>query len=117
MEPQLVAEAIAAVSQNRESHLVLDNSDDSNSPLQEIPGIIFIGTNPTLYKIPVTTNLLECLNIATYPEDKTIVRKLVPSRTNHTGMENLEIRRLIFKRFQAFQKLITEMDSTNGNPS
>jgi hypothetical protein len=109
-----VAEAIAAVSRNKASGLV--NNDSMTQ--QEIPGIIFIGANPTLYRIKITNELLKHLNDGTYPKGHpTFVRKLVQ---NTTGMEeNLQDRMLIFKLSgyllgKLIQKIVQVVRSTDS---
>ena len=104
-----MAKAIAAVCANKAAKLV-----DESLHRQEIPGIIFIGTVPTLYRITVSNKLLECLNNAEYPEGhRTTVRKLV--RPNHErGMGNLKGRQLVFRHFEAFKNVIKSMDARNG---
>ena len=117
VEPQLVAEAIAAVFQNEKQEL----ERNSVTVLQrELPGIIFIGTHPlaTLYRMLITKKLLDCINHATDPEEKTVVRKLIRKNHNSSKIDSgLDNRKLIFKHFEAIKKIIIDMDVRNSIPS
>ncbi|KAF7783846.1 hypothetical protein Agabi119p4_11 [Agaricus bisporus var. burnettii] len=72
---QLVAEAIAAFTENN------DNRDALGlPPLAEkvIPGIAMVGTMPTFFKNPVTQTLETHIAFGTYPPDKTVVTYCYP---------------------------------------
>ena len=98
-----MAETIAAVENNAFSELVKKSH-------QEIPGVVFIGAIPTLYRIAITKNLLTYLAEGKCPEESTILRKLIRRDTS----DKLDERRLVFEHFVAFKKLITKIDSNNG---
>ena len=105
-----MAEALAAVQQN-----ITKNYVDNSFIQQEIPAIIFINTIPTLYRITITAKLLGCLKIGSYPKGhRTFIRKLVRDGDNTKGIEDLESRRIIFKHFEAFKNVITEMNTRNN---
>lgn len=44
-----------------------------------IHGITMIGTIPTFYKIPITSNLLDAVHFGRCPEQETIIHALIPA--------------------------------------
>lgn len=108
-EPQLIAEAIAAVqSNNRTRNLVgLDPLD-----IKVMAGITMTGTSPTFFKIPVTLELIEAVQRGQYPAVPTVVAMHRPdvSRPLHRlseGMRPLDNRRSILACFEAFRQFMS----------
>lgn len=110
-EPQLIAEAIAAFSENNEA---LVRSGANPLPFCDIPGITVVGTAPTFYLIRVTTNLIKALERARLPAQATIVKKYTPPVPNPQayltdGMRPLANRYLIFQCLEALRALINSL--------
>ncbi|KAN0085835.1 hypothetical protein V8E55_006969 [Tylopilus felleus] len=106
--PQLVAEAISAFQSNN-----LRRVASGLDPLENkvIPGIIMVGTSPTFFKIPVTTELTQCVQRGDYPATPTIVLGHMPEipRPAHRqseGMKPLDNRRIILQCYEAFKQFI-----------
>ncbi|KAH9987055.1 hypothetical protein BJV77DRAFT_805862 [Russula vinacea] len=74
-EPQLIAGAMAALSENnRACHA-------AGLPLiqsKTFPGIIMFGTTPIFYKIPVRNETLTSIATSQYPPQATTVERLIP---------------------------------------
>jgi len=107
-EPQLVAEAIAAVQSNNRTRdlLGLDPLD-----VKVMAGITMTGTSPTFFKIPVTLELIGAIQRGEYPATPTIVvmhRPAVPrpARRLSEGMRPLDNRRCILACFEAFRQFV-----------
>ncbi|KAK0443571.1 hypothetical protein EV421DRAFT_1890776 [Armillaria borealis] len=107
-EAQLVAEAVAAFSQNNQSR-----RDIGLPPLDEkiMPGIVMLGTTPTFYKIPVSQSLLYHIRNGTYPPDLTQVTCCAvpvprPARRYSEGMKPLDNRKEIFRCYEAFKAIV-----------
>jgi hypothetical protein len=108
-EPQLIAEAIAAVTANNRMH-------QQNVHLQPLPsklmaGITMKGTAPIFYKINVTQELVACVAGGTYPQTETVVYAHIPGvpRPDHLwvdGMKPLDNRRIILSCYEAFKKFV-----------
>jgi hypothetical protein len=64
------------------------------------------GTRPTFYLVPVTTVLSQAVIEGQYPITNTCVLQCeTPGRHASIGMEDVEYRKLAFKRFIAFKEL------------
>jgi hypothetical protein len=107
-EPQLIAEAIATFQRNnmRLSRMGLPTSNHMT-----IPGITIIGTAPTFFKISITTALVEAVEMGSYPDEATIVHKLVPpvprlELLEERGMGPLDSRAVILGCFESFKQFI-----------
>ena len=106
-QPQVVAEAIAAYQANNTKRVA------SGLPALDamtIPCITMTGTRPTFYLVPVTRTLSEAVMTGQYPEThQTKVLQCATinmyTRRSSEGMENIEYRKLAFKRFLAFKEL------------
>lgn len=71
-------------------------------------GIRMAGTTPIFYHIPVSTKLLDAVDIASFPEDKTVVFRFIPpvpdlNQYFSDGMRPLVNRRIILQCFDAFK--------------
>ncbi|KAK0457786.1 uncharacterized protein EV420DRAFT_478174 [Desarmillaria tabescens] len=105
-EAQLVAEAVAAFSQNNQTR-----RDIGMPPLDEkiIPGIV--GTIPTFYKIPVSKSFLYHICPGAYPPEVTQVTCCLvplprPARRYSEGMKPLDNRKEIYRFYEAFKAII-----------
>jgi len=81
--PQLIAEAIGAVQMNN-----IRRKTALNLPPLEfrlMAGITMIGTFPTFFKIPVTSELLQAIELGNYPVMPTIVAMHVPDIPHPTS--------------------------------
>ncbi|KAH9178552.1 hypothetical protein EDB89DRAFT_954969 [Lactarius sanguifluus] len=78
-----------------------------------IPGITLLGTSPMFYKIPVTTQLAECVELGLYPSEPTIVYTHLPelarpSRRLCEGVKPLDNRAIILSCFEALKKFVNQ---------
>jgi hypothetical protein len=74
-EPQLIAEAIAAFQSNNQR---LQSIGRQPLAQKTIPCITMVGSTPTFYKITVTQDLIDAIQIGEYPRSPTTVDKLLP---------------------------------------
>jgi len=107
-EQQLVAEAIAAFSENNKA---LRAAGLPTLQSKTMAGITMVGSAPIFYKVPVTEELLTCLATSQYPPHHTIVQKFFPpvpnlGRLSNDGMRPLVNRRIIFQCFEAFRPFV-----------
>jgi hypothetical protein len=72
-EPQLIAEAIAAFYQN---NLRRKLAGRPMMKSQTFPGITMVGVVPIFYRIPITAELVQCVQAGPEP---TIVQRCIPS--------------------------------------
>jgi hypothetical protein len=108
-KPQLIAEAIAAFQSNNARR-----RDILGLPLlesKEIPGITMTGTSPTFFKIPVTAELIQAVELGRYPATPTVVAMHIPdiprpARRLSEGMRPLDNRRNILACFEAFKQFV-----------
>ncbi|KAJ7771647.1 hypothetical protein B0H16DRAFT_190933 [Mycena metata] len=117
VEPQLIAGAIAAFYENNRRRTA---NGQSTIASKVFAGIAVSGTGPTLYKIPVSQELLDRISTAQFPpgaEDPAltaiIVSKLVPpvanlDRYTSDGMVPLANRRTVFQCLAAFKQFVDE---------
>jgi len=107
-EPQLIAEAIAAFYQNnlrrRLAGLPMVNS-------QTFPGITMIGVVPVFYRIPITAELVQCVQAGSNSPEPTIVQRCVPPVPDRAaypeeGLVPLANRRIVMQCFEAFKAFI-----------
>ncbi|KAF8908177.1 hypothetical protein CPB84DRAFT_1725221 [Gymnopilus junonius] len=118
IEPQLVAEAIAAFHQNNGNHRLAGLPELT---YKLIPGIAMIGTAVVFYLIPVTKALditfkhyLDvAITTASYPADEMVVLQFIPPVPDSAhygdhgkGMWPLENRCIILQCFEAFKKFV-----------
>lgn len=113
-EPQLIAEIIAAFYQN---NFRRTRAGLPALPRTLMPGITMVGTSPIFYRIPVSTQLLDALVTASFPEDETVVLKFIPPVPNveryfSDGMRALENRRIVLQCFEAFKTSIVYLPCT-----
>ena len=107
-EPQLIAEAMAALHENNKARGAAGLPKHQS---KTFAGITMVGTAPTLYKLPVTDQILVSLATSQYPPQVTTVHKLVPpvpfpERLPHEGMRPLVNRRIILQCFEAFKQFV-----------
>ncbi|KAF6747424.1 hypothetical protein DFP72DRAFT_1174911 [Ephemerocybe angulata] len=107
-EPRLIAEAIGAFYQNNKIRTLY-----SKSPLesQTFPAITMVGTAARFYKITITRELADAVEIGLPVENETIVHRFMPPVPNRftynaRGMVPLENRRLLLKCFEAFKQFM-----------
>ncbi|KAF8581583.1 hypothetical protein K439DRAFT_216445 [Ramaria rubella] len=107
-QPQLIAEAIAAVQSNNRvrKDLGLEALD-----FKEMAGIVMIGTSPTFFKIPVTRELLLAVQRGHYPATPTVVPMHQPQlprplRRLSEGMRPLDNRRAVIACLEAFKQFV-----------
>ncbi|KAF8888734.1 hypothetical protein CPB84DRAFT_1749462 [Gymnopilus junonius] len=110
IEPQLVAEAIAAFHQNNRNRRLAGLPELT---YKLMPGIVMIGTAVVFYLIPVTKTLEVAITMASYPADETIVFQFIPPVPdsahygNHgKGMRPLENQRIVLQCLEAFKKFV-----------
>jgi len=110
-EAQLIAKAIAAFAEIR----YWERSCPSpRRQFKIIPGIIFLGTSPTFYKIPISDSLVTAVERGQYPKQETVILAhrpaVLPSasayRYCYRGMIPLDIRRVILSCFEAFKRFV-----------
>ncbi|KAJ7743911.1 hypothetical protein DFH07DRAFT_33529 [Mycena maculata] len=105
---QLIAGAIAVYQTNQSTRTA------SGLPrLQRlvVPGILLVGTTPTFYKVPLTEELVQCVERGEYPNTPTIVAVHLPDlprphRRWVEGMKPLDNRRIILKCYEAFKAFL-----------
>ena len=100
-QPQLIAEAIAA------SRILGHGSIGA----KVIPGIILVGSSPTFFKIPVTSELAQAVESGEYPIAPTIVHAHLPdlprpAQRLNEGMKPLDNRRHILSCYEAFKRFV-----------
>ncbi|TFK23489.1 hypothetical protein FA15DRAFT_462456 [Coprinopsis marcescibilis] len=110
---QLVAEALAAFTEN-------NNSRESSGlpPLESkvMPGIVMAGTVPTFFKIPVTQELVTHVRHGTYPPTPTIAAYCFPpvprpARRRSDGMKPLDNRRQTLSCYEAFKTIFVRSNT------
>lgn len=109
-EPQLIAEAIAAFHCNNKVRV---QALGAHAAIQDkvMPGITMIGTMPTFYKIPITTELVLAVQLGSYPAHETVVYVHIPEvprpfRRYSEGMKPLDNRRVVLSCYQAFKDFL-----------
>jgi hypothetical protein len=67
-----------------------------------------IGTSPTFFKIPITVELVRCVQRGEYPATPTVMIGHVPElpRPNREGMKPLDNRRIILQCYEAFKQFV-----------
>jgi hypothetical protein len=76
-----------------------------------MPGIVLVGTMPTFFKIPVTSNLVRHVQNGTYPPEPTVVSIHVPDfprpRNRYKeGMRPLDNRQALLGSYEAFKRIV-----------
>ncbi|TDL13545.1 hypothetical protein BD410DRAFT_435547 [Rickenella mellea] len=107
-EPQLIAEAIAAFYQNN-LHRKFTGRVQLNS--QTISGIVMVGAMPIFYRIPITTELVQCVQAGMHPSQPTIVQRCVPPVPHPDvygvkGLVPLANRVVVMQCFEAFKAFV-----------
>jgi hypothetical protein len=107
-QPQLIAGAIAAFQRNNDRREILNEDPIIH---KVIPGITLTGTSPIFYKIPVTTQLAQCVELGLYPAKPTIVHAhhpkiFRPACCLSEGIEPLDNRATILSCFEAFKRFV-----------
>lgn len=85
-EPQLIAQVIAAFQYN---NLHLQSFGRQPFAQKTIPGIIMVGSMPTFYKITITQDLIDAIQVGKYPGTLTTVHKLLPPVADVTELAQL----------------------------
>jgi hypothetical protein len=106
--PQLIAEAIAAVQSNNRVRIQLGLEA---LDFKLMAGIVMIGTSPTFFKIPVSRDLMEAVQRGQYPDTPTVVAMHQPQlpralRRLSEGMRPLDNRRVIVACLEAFKQFV-----------
>jgi len=107
-EPQLIAEAIAAFYQNNLRRKL------AGLPMvtsQTFPGITMVGVVPVFYRIPITAELVQCVQAGRNSPEPTIVQRCVPPVPDRTaypeeGLVPLANRRIVMQCFEEFKAFI-----------
>jgi len=107
-EPQLIAEAIAAFYQNNLRRR-LAGHPPMNS--QTIPGITMVGVVPVFYRIPITVELVQCVQAGSFPTQPTIVQRCIPPVPNpdaypDEGLVPVTNRVVVMQCFEAFKAFV-----------
>ncbi|KAF8183451.1 hypothetical protein BJ912DRAFT_1120472 [Pholiota molesta] len=107
-EPKLIADCIAAFAHN---HSGKYKAGLPTPKAQTIVGISMIGTAPIFYRLLVAASLLDDLVSSTYPAEKTVVLRYIPSVPNqvqyqYEGMRPLDNRRVVFQCFEALKGVV-----------
>ncbi|KAH9828701.1 uncharacterized protein C8Q71DRAFT_457732 [Rhodofomes roseus] len=102
-EPQLIAVAVAAFSNN--NHARIRCLGASALASEVICGIIMKGTMPTFYRIPITLDLVRAVQMGEYPARETVVFAHVPAvprpaRRYIEGMTPLDNRAVVLACFE-----------------
>lgn len=110
-EPQLFAEAIAAFYQNNLRRKLAGRPMVTS---QTLPGITMVGAVPLFYRIPVTANLVQCVQAGRYSPEPTIVQRCIPPVPNRDaypeeGLVPLANRRIVMQCFQAFKVFVVSL--------
>jgi hypothetical protein len=76
-----------------------------------MPGITLVGSSPTFYKIPVTKQLSQAVELGQFPVTQTIVYAHLPAvscpaRRLSEGMKPLDNRRHILACYEAFRQFV-----------
>jgi hypothetical protein len=108
-EPQLIAEAIAAFQSNNYRRACILGQDPIVHKV--VPGITLTGTSPIFYKIPITTQLAECVALGVFRATPTVVHAHLPAvarpaRRLSEGMKPLDNRAVILSCYEAFKKFV-----------
>lgn len=108
-EPLLIAEAIAAFSNNNDTRVRALGSPALQSKV--IPGITMKGTMPIFYKIPVTAELVRAVQLGEYPAQETVVYAHLPpvprpARRYNEGMKPLDNRHVVLSCYEAFKQFL-----------
>jgi hypothetical protein len=110
----LIAEAIAAFAEIR----YWERSCPSPRRQSKIiPGIIFNGTSPTFYKIPISDNLVTAVERGQYPKQETVILAhrpaVLPRATEYSycyrAMMPSDVRRAILSCFEAFKRFVNQV--------
>ncbi|KAI5123454.1 hypothetical protein M0805_008825 [Coniferiporia weirii] len=105
---RLLVDAIAAFQYNN-TRRISSGLDPLDSKV--IPGIIMVGTSPIFFKIPITAELVQCVQRGEYPATPTVVVGHIPdiprrNRRWSEGMKPLDNRRIMLQSFEAFKQFI-----------
>ncbi|TDL20879.1 hypothetical protein BD410DRAFT_317814 [Rickenella mellea] len=100
-EPKVIADAIATFQHNnrKRREMGLDPID-----AMTIPCITVIGTRPTFYMVPVTTQLSQSIITGQYPERTTVVTRCAPPSRVFEGMEVPDYRRAALQYYTTFRE-------------
>lgn len=104
----MIAGAVAAFYENNRRRRVAGGQLVNH---QLFAGVTLTGTAPTVYKITITSALLEAVSTAQYAPQQTIVHRFTPpvpdpSRYSRDGMMPLENRRVVLQCFEAFKSIM-----------
>ncbi|PPQ96988.1 hypothetical protein CVT26_006416 [Gymnopilus dilepis] len=118
-EPQLIVEAIAAFYQN---NLRRKTAGLPQVNAQTIPGITMVGVAPIFYRIPVTMELVKCVQAGGHPPQPTVVQRFIPpvpyqATYPEEGLVPLANRDVVMKCFETFKALVVSLFSFLRTPS
>ncbi|KAH7912402.1 hypothetical protein BJ138DRAFT_1230878 [Hygrophoropsis aurantiaca] len=118
--PRPVAHAIAAFQMHNDVRAMSGlDPVEQKARNSVILAIIMLGTLPTFVKIPVTTELDECVRSGEYPTFPTVVQGHIPEIPSplpqSDAMKPLDNRRVIFQCFEAFRQFIFFSCTYNAN--
>ena len=108
-EPKLIANAIAAFDTNNRIRVQTLGVPPLESKV--MAGLVMKGTMPTFYKVPVTSVLVDCIQLGQYPATETIVYAHIPKVNRPAcqyseGMKPLDNRAHILSCYEAFKKFL-----------
>jgi hypothetical protein len=117
---QLIAEAIAAFQVNNRRRQMTFGHRPLDHKL--IPGIAMVGTMPTFFKVPVTSQLVNAVELGEFPAQKTVVHMHIPelvrpARRYSEGMRPLDNRNTILACFEAFKQFVNWYDTPPPVPN
>ena len=81
---------------------------------QIFPAIIMVGTAPIFYRIPITAELVNCVESGSLPPQVTVVQRCVPPVPNpiaypEEGLVSLANRAIVLQCFQAFKAFVVSL--------
>lgn len=110
-EPQLIAAAIAAFHGRNDTRIKALGKPIVGKSRRPVAGFTMRGTMPIFYRIPVTAELVQAVQLGEYPAQETVVYAHLPPvpRPAHRyseGMKPLDNRRIVLSCFSAFQQYV-----------
>jgi hypothetical protein len=81
---------------------------------QTFPGITMVGVVPIFYRIPVTAELVQCVQAGRYSPKQTIVQRCIPPVPDRDaypeeGLVPLANRRIVMQCFEAFKTFVVSL--------
>jgi hypothetical protein len=83
---------------------------------QTFPGITMVGVVPIFYRIPVTAELVQCVQAGRYSPEPTMVQRCIPPVPDRDaypeeGLVPLVNRRIVLQCFEAFKAFVVSLAS------